>query len=80
MVLIGWIKRYKTQLYELGLRTYATWSNLLLKLYFPVGSVYPFYKGTLLWNELNVEVQRPDDVLCFVNGLKNQYNRYQEIW
>ena len=38
----------------------------------------PFYKETILWNELDVDLQRADNVMRFVNGLKMV--RYQEIW
>ena len=40
----------------------------------------PFYKETLLWNTLSVELQRIDNVMLFANGLKKMYVRYQEIW
>ena len=40
----------------------------------------PFYKGTLLWNTLSVDLQRMQNVYKFVEGLKYMYNGYQEIW
>ena len=40
----------------------------------------PFYKGTLLWNQLSSEKQRSNTVLQFVNALKKLYTGYQEIW
>ena len=40
----------------------------------------PFYKGTLLWNFLDVELQKAPNVNTFMNGLKKLYVNYQEIW
>ena len=40
----------------------------------------PFYKGTLLWNQLNSIDQRSNTVSSFVNCLSRLYNVYQEIW
>ena len=40
----------------------------------------PFYKGVLLWNTLDANVQKMNTVLQFAQYLKNMYKRYQEIW
>ena len=40
----------------------------------------PFYKGTILWNQLDCALQKVDAVMKFTNGLKQLYMRYQEIW
>ena len=40
----------------------------------------PFYKGTILWNDLDVELQKIDNVKLFVEGIKKLYRNYQEIW
>ena len=40
----------------------------------------PFYKGTQLWNDLNVNMQKKCNVLRFSENLKALYNGYQEIW
>ena len=40
----------------------------------------PFYKGTLLWNDLNVDLQKSLNVDRFADGLKKLYTMYEEIW
>ena len=40
----------------------------------------PFYKGTLLWNDLTTELQKSDNVIMFTNRLKKLYIVYEEIW
>ena len=40
----------------------------------------PFYKGTLLWNNLEVETQKALNVVFFTSKLKTLYPVYQEIW
>ena len=40
----------------------------------------PFHKGTILWNNLDTELQRICTVIRFVDGLKKLYVNYQEIW
>ena len=40
----------------------------------------PFYKGTLLWDKLNTDLQRANSVKSFVENLKKLYVVYQEIW
>ena len=40
----------------------------------------PFYKGTLLWNQLSSMDQRANTVSCFVNCVARLYVSYQEIW
>ena len=40
----------------------------------------PFYKGTILWNNLDVELQRIGSVKRFVGELKKLDRNYQEIW
>ena len=41
----------------------------------------PFYKGTtLVWNNLDLELQRICNVKHFVEGTKQLYRNYQEIW
>ena len=40
----------------------------------------PFYKGTLLWNSLDIDIQRSYNVYKFTGSLKKLYNGYQEIW
>ena len=40
----------------------------------------PFYKGTLLWNTLDVYLQKANNVTQFTKHLKKLYTRYQEIW
>ena len=40
----------------------------------------PFYRGILLWNELNTDIQKSVNVTIFTNQLKKIYVRYQEIW
>ena len=40
----------------------------------------PFYKGTLMWNNLSRERQTVDSVLQFKNVLNGMYDGYQEIW
>ena len=39
----------------------------------------PFYKGTILWNKLDIDLQRICNVKRFVNGLDRLYTDYQEI-
>ena len=39
-----------------------------------------FYKGTVLWNDLDVELQKIGNVKLFVEGIKKYYRNYQEIW
>ena len=40
----------------------------------------PFYKGTLLWNGLDKDLQRVSNVKQFLKELKKLYTVYQEIW
>ena len=40
----------------------------------------PFYKGTILWNILDTELQRLCSVKRFVEELKKLHRNYQEIW
>ena len=40
----------------------------------------PFYKGTLLWNELSVQLQRMQCFMNKLNELKKLYVTYEEIW
>ena len=40
----------------------------------------PFYKGTLLWDNLSANMQHSNSVKCFVDELKKMYLVYQEIW
>ena len=40
----------------------------------------PFYKGTILWNALENELQHAYNVKRFVEGVKRMYTVYQEIW
>ena len=40
----------------------------------------PFYKGMLLWNNLDVELQRADNVKSFTECMKKLRRNYQEIW
>ena len=40
----------------------------------------PFYKGTILWNNLDVDLQKICNVNRFVKGIKKLYLIYQEIW
>ena len=40
----------------------------------------PFYKGTLIWNSLDVGLQTANNVDIFMNGIKMLYRNYQEIW
>ena len=40
----------------------------------------PFYKGTILWNNLDVEMQRIGNVKRFVTELKKLDRNYQEMW
>ena len=43
-------------------------------------SISPFYKGTLLWNDLDVDIQKAVNVENFTVNLKTTYPVYQEIW
>ena len=36
----------------------------------------PYYKGSLLWNNLTKEEQESDSVLLFKNVIQKQYNSY----
>ena len=40
----------------------------------------PYYKGTLLWNVLEAEVQISATVVAFKSKMRKLYPRYQEIW
>ena len=40
----------------------------------------PFYKGTILWDELDRDVQRVNTLERFMKELKKLYIVYQEIW
>ena len=40
----------------------------------------PFYKGTVLWNSLDVELQRANNVNFYMRDIKKSYRNYQEIW
>ena len=40
----------------------------------------PFYKGSILWNNREVELQRIGSVKGFVRDLKKLDRNYQEIW
>ena len=40
----------------------------------------PFYKGNILWNQLDVNVQKICNVTKFTEALNTLYVRYQEIW
>ena len=40
----------------------------------------PYYKGTLLWNVLEAEVQKSATVIAFKSKMRKLYPRYQEIW
>ena len=35
----------------------------------------PFYKGTLLWNELSAETQKISNVYKFADSMKKMYNQ-----
>ena len=39
----------------------------------------PFYKGTVLWNLLDMELQWSNNVIVFMKGVNKLYTRYQEI-
>ena len=40
----------------------------------------PFYKGTLLWNSLDMDLQKVRDLKTFMECLNRLYVNYQEIW
>ena len=40
----------------------------------------PFYRGTLIWNNLSRNQQRADSVIQFVKLINGLYVGYQEIW
>ena len=40
----------------------------------------PYYKGTEMWNALDVDMQKSTSILDFAKKLKKLYIRYQEIW
>ena len=40
----------------------------------------PFYKGTLIWNNLSREQQHAVNVSQFVKAINGLYTRYQELW
>ena len=40
----------------------------------------PFYKGTILWNNLDVDLQRAYNVTKFMEGLNRLFTVYQELW
>ena len=40
----------------------------------------PFYKGTLLWDKLDNDLQRMNNVKQFLQELKKSYTVYQEMW
>ena len=40
----------------------------------------PFYKGTLLWNQLRPEEQRSETILQFAKCLEKLYTTYKEMW
>ena len=40
----------------------------------------PFYKGTVLWDNIDIDLQHAYNVLLFQKGLKKMYTAYREIW
>ena len=40
----------------------------------------PLYKGVLLWNLLDSNIQKSNTVIQFVQYLKKMYDGYQELW
>ena len=47
-----------------------------------IGTKYqhsPYYKGTLLWNELNVGTQFARDVMIFKQFVGMKYKRYENL-
>ena len=40
----------------------------------------PFYKGTVLWDNIDIDLQRVENVNQFQVGLKKLYTVYRDVW
>ena len=39
----------------------------------------PFFKGSVLWNQLPLDIAQSDSIFQFKKSLKNRYNKYVDV-
>ena len=83
----SWVTMYLHSRVELNMKKPIRTTRAVTKMVFKTASKCsgkylnsPFYKGTLLWDKLDNDLQRMNNVKQFLQELKKSYTVYQEMW